>query len=210
MKYGFFGRFCLLPLITLALSAPLSADTQFISDVCYVSLRAEQNNQSKVVFSGLKTGNVVTLLEAPEESDWSKVRTESGKEGWLRRQYLTSNPTAQMQLERLVASQTANKHPAAVDPMAGVPAACQSYASELSSLKALSADAVNLNKRYQDLLAEHELAKTKLDGLRAENERLKDSHRYTQWIFGGGLVALGILLTLIIQAIKPKARTEWI
>lgn len=195
--------------LSIALTAANSqADTQFISDVCYVSLRAEQNNQSKVVFSGLKTGNVVTLLEAPEESDWSKVRTENGKEGWLRRQYLTSNPTAQMQLERLMANQAAK--PPAIDPQAEVPAACQAYASELSSLKALSADAVNLNKRYQDLLAEHEMVKTRLDGLRAENERLKDSHRYTQWMFGGALVALGILLTLIIQAIRPKARTQWI
>lgn len=187
------------------------AESQYISDVCYVSLRADQSNDAKVVHSGLKTGTQVTLVEAPAGSDWSKVRTDTGNEGWLRRQFLTSNPTAQMQLDKLLAAQTSNKPaPPPVDPSAEVPPACLSYATELSNLKALSADTVNLNKRYQDLLTEHELMKTNLDGLRAENERLRDSTRYTQWIYGGGLVILGIFLTLIIQAIKPKRNSGWV
>ncbi|MFO1370677.1 MAG: TIGR04211 family SH3 domain-containing protein [Marinagarivorans sp.] len=184
------------------------ADTLYISDQCYASLRVGQTNDSKVVHSGLKTGTPVTLLEAPAESDWSRVKTDSGQEGWLRRQFLTSGPTAQMQLDKLK-SETANR-PAPVDPAAEVPAACQSYAAELASLKALSSDAVNLNKRYQDLLAEHEMAKTTLDSLRAENERLKGSTQHTQWIYGGILVAAGILLTLLIQALKPSRRSEWV
>ncbi len=192
-------------------SATYAADTQYISDVCYVSLRAEQNSQAKVVFSGLKTGNLVTLLEAPEDSDWSKVRTDSGSEGWLRRQYLTSGPTAQMQLERMLATQGPTKPaPPPVDPMADVPPACISYATELSNLKALSADTVNFNKRYQDLLTEQEMTKTTLEGLRAENERLRDSNRYSQWVFGGGLVTLGIFLTMIVQALRPRGRSQWV
>ncbi|HEY6529534.1 MAG TPA: TIGR04211 family SH3 domain-containing protein [Cellvibrionaceae bacterium] len=184
------------------------AETLFISDVCYASLRAGQTNDSKVVHSGLKTGTVVTLVEAPAESDWSRVKTESGQEGWVRRQFLTAGPTAQMQLDKFK-NETANR-PAPVDPAAEVPAACQGYAAELASLKALSTDAVNLNKRYQDLLAEHEMAKTSLDSLRAENERLKGSTQHTQWIYGGILVAAGILLTLLIQAFKPSRRSEWV
>lgn len=111
-----------------------------------------------------------------------------------------------MQLEKLQANPV---KPPALEPGAEVPPACLSYAAELSNLKALSIDAVNLDKRYQDLLTEHEMAKTNLDGLRAENERLKDSTRYTQWIYGGSLVVIGILLTLFIQAVRPKRRSEW-
>lgn len=186
----------------------VQAETLYISDVCYTSLRAAQSNDSKVVHSGLKTGTPVTLLEAPADSDWSRIKTEGGQEGWLRRQYLLNGPTAQMQLDKLK-NETANR-PAPVDPAAEVPAACQSYAAELAGLKALSSDAVNLNKRYQDLLAEHEMAKTSLDSLRAENERLKGSTQHTQWIYGGILVAAGILLTLLIQALKPSRRSEWV
>jgi SH3 domain protein len=184
------------------------ADTFFVSDVCYTSLRAGQTNESKVVHSGLKTGTPVLLLEAPTDSDWSRVKTDGGQEGWIRRQFLLSGPTAQMQLDKLK-SEPVNR-PAPVDPTAEVPAACQSYAAELASLKALSADAVNLNKRYQDLLAEHEMAKTSLDSLRAENERLKGSTQHTQWIYGGILVAAGIFLTLLIQAFRPSRRSEWV
>jgi hypothetical protein len=94
--------------------------------------------------------------------------------------------------------------------MADVPPACISYATELSNLKALSADTVNFNKRYQDLLTEQEMTKTTLEGLRAENERLRDSNRYSQWVFGGGLVTLGIFLTMIVQALRPRGRSQWV
>lgn len=184
------------------------AETVFISDVCYASLRASQSNDSKVVQSGLKSGSPVTLLEAPADSDWSRIKTESGQEGWVRRLFLLNGPTAQMQLDKLKSEATAR--PAPVDPAAEIPAACTSYAAELANLKALSSDAVNLNKRYQDLLTEHEMAKTSLDSLRAENERLKGSTQHTQWIYGGILVAGGILLTLLIQAVRPRRRSEWV
>lgn len=184
------------------------AESAFISDVCYVSLRAAQTNDSKVVQTGLRTGSPVTVLEAPADSEWSRIKSESGQEGWLRRNMLLSGPTAQMQLDKLKTEAAAR--PAPVDPAAEVPAACQGYAAELASLKALSADAVNLNKRYQDLLAAHEVANTKLDSLRAENERLKGSTQHTQWIYGGILVAGGILLTLLVQAIRPRRRSEWV
>lgn len=193
---------------TLAACLSPAALAEYISDVCYVSLRADQSNDSKVVHSGLKTGSLVSVLETSANSDWSKVKTETGNEGWIRRQFLLSTPTAQMQLDKLQAN-AAKPTPPPIEPGAEVPPACLSYAAELSNLKALSVDAVNLNKRYQDLLTEHEMAKTNLDSLRAENERLKDSTRYTQWIYGGGLVFIGILLTLFIQAVRPKRRSEW-
>ena len=148
----------------------------------------------------------MTLLEAPADSDWSRIKTESGQEGWVRRLFLLNGPTAQMQLDKLKSEATAR--PAPVDPAAEIPADCTSYAAELANLKALSSDAVNLNKRYQDLLTEHEMAKTSLDSLRAENERLKGSTQHTQWIYGGILVAGGILLTLLIQAVRPRRRSE--
>ena len=200
----------ILGLVSASLSLNLSAqaETLLISDVCYASLRANQTNDSKVVQSGLKTGTQVTLLEAPSDSDWSRVKTDTGQEGWIRKQFLLNGPTAQMQLDKLK-TETANR-PAPVDPSAEVPAACHSWAAELANLKALSADAVNLNKRYQDLLAEHEMAKTSLDSLRAENERLKGRTQHTQWIYGGILVAGGVLLALLIQAIRPRRRSEWV
>jgi SH3 domain protein len=194
----------------LLCAAPLcQADSLFISDTCYVSLRAAQSNDSRVLHSGIKTGTPVSLIEAPADSDWSRVKTDTGQEGWLRRQFLINGPTAQMRLDKLSAEQASKPAPPPVEPGAEVPAACISYAAELANLKALSADAVNFNKRYQDLLTQHEMAKSQLDSLRAENERLKDSTRYTQWVYGGILVAAGIFLTLIIQAIKPRRRSEW-
>jgi SH3 domain protein len=198
----------LLCLSTLSLGLSAQAEPLLISDVCYVSLRAAQTNDSKVVQSGLKTGTPVTLLEAPADSEWSRIKTDTGQEGWLRRQYLLSGPTAQMQLDKLK-NDSANRPPP-IDPSAEVPAACQAYAAELANLKALSSDAVNLNKRYQDLLTEHEMAKTSLDSLRAENERLKGSTQHTQWIYGGILVAAGMLLALLIQTFRPRRRSEWV
>ncbi len=195
--------------LALGLQAPASlAEGLFISDVCYVSLRAGQSNDSRVVHSGIRTGTTVTLLETSTDSEWQRIRTETGQEGWVRKQFVTSNPTAQMQLDKLRAEQAAAKAPA--DANAEVPAACASYAAELANLKALSADAVNLNKRYQDLLTQHEMAKSQLDSLQAENLRLKDSTSYAQWVYGGILVAAGALLSLFMQLFIPRRRSEWV
>ena len=86
----------------------------------------------------------------------------------------------------------------------------EQYAEELRKIRALSADAINLNQRYQDLLEKHELVQTEFDAVRAENDRLKSNNTINQWLFGAGLVIFGMFLMLVLPAFtRQKRYSDW-
>ncbi|UCH81287.1 MAG: TIGR04211 family SH3 domain-containing protein [Nitrospiraceae bacterium] len=62
------------------------ADTQYVSDQLIITLREGKGNEYKII----KTLKAGTPLEIIEESEhYLKVRTESGSEGWVLKQYIT-------------------------------------------------------------------------------------------------------------------------
>jgi len=168
----------------------------------------------------------MTILEQPKDLDWAKVRTPSGLEGWIRKQYLKSTPTAKLRLSTAVEEMTsAKKQLSQVEQQLKELRQAHSLLSkqsdttqkdhnkvseELRTLKTLSADAVNLSHRYKELLANHEVLKTDYDSVIAENDRLKSDKTVNQWLFGAGLIILGMFLMLIVPALKPAKRNgEW-
>lgn len=203
------------------------AQTRYISDVVLVPVRSGAGNQYRIIHSGIKSGTKMTVLEEDPSGDWTKIRTERGMEGWVRTQYLTNSPTAALQLEQAQAtlnqaleraetleqrlSELQTEHQSLSQQAAQDSSERDTYAEELRELRELSADAVNLNQRYRELLQRHELIQTEFDAIKAENDRLKADQTINQWLFGAGLMILGMILMLILPALKPKKRhSEWV
>jgi SH3 domain protein len=70
--------------------------------------------------------------------------------------------------------------------------------------------AFNLEEEHQRMLKDNQLLQTHADVLKAENEKLKNTDRFNHWIYGGGLVFGGVLLSFILQAFgRRKRRSEW-
>ena len=63
------------------------ADTQYVSDMLILCLRAGPGNEYKVI-RNLKTDAPLEVLE--EDELYLKVRTDQGEEGWVLRQYISS------------------------------------------------------------------------------------------------------------------------
>ncbi len=201
--------------------------TQYVSDVVHVPVRSGAGNQYRIIFSNLRSGAAVTVLSQSEGGEWSQIRLASGTEGWVPSQYLTAKPTAGMQLENAQARlATATNRIAALEEelatmkrehgeLSGLTAQQQSEgeacAEELKNLKVLSAGAVNLNERHRDLLAKYEMMQTERDSLRAENDQLKADRTVSQWLFGAGLLFAGMVLMLVLPALKPaKRNSDWV
>lgn len=217
----------LIPALAIALISVSSwGETRYISDVVLVPVRSGAGNEYRIIHSGIRSGTKMTVLENPE-GDWAKIRTEGGMEGWVPKQYLSASPTAQLQLnaatsqlkaamekaqtleEQLRTLQGEHKELAAQAKQQAQER--DAYAEDLRELRALSADAVNLNQRYQELLARHELIQTEFDAIKAENDRLKSDQTINQWLFGAGLMILGMILMLILPSLRPKKRhSEWV
>ncbi|MFQ5900098.1 MAG: TIGR04211 family SH3 domain-containing protein [Thermodesulfobacteriota bacterium] len=64
------------------------ADTQYISDKLIVTMRQGMGNEYKIV-KMLKTGTTVEVIE--ETDKYYKVQTEDGQEGWVLKQYITTD-----------------------------------------------------------------------------------------------------------------------
>ena len=74
------------------------ASTYYVAPSSEVPLRTGTNNTKKIV-AVLKDGTQVELLQ--EEGPWAYVRTQSGREGWILKRYLTQQPPPRMLLQRL-------------------------------------------------------------------------------------------------------------
>ena len=212
-----------LPLLSFA----ANAQSVYVSDVFYVPVRSGAGTQFRIVHSGIKSGTQVTRLEESEDKEWSLIRTEGGLEGWIPNQYVMTEPTARLQLGAAQAKLTTamkrisdleaelkqlrGEHNSLAQSSNDQVKERDQYAEELRKIRALSADAINLNQRYQDLLEKHELMQTEFDTVRAENDRLKSNKTINQWMFGAGLVILGMILMLILPAFaRQKRNSDWV
>jgi SH3 domain protein len=64
------------------------AETQYVSDMLILCLRAGPGDEYKVIRT-LRSDTPVEVLE--EDKGYLKVRTDEGEEGWVLKQYLSSN-----------------------------------------------------------------------------------------------------------------------
>jgi SH3 domain protein len=78
----------IVPLILLSVSVRATyADRRYVSDMIIITLRTGQGQEYKVIKT-LKTDTPVEVLE--ESESYLRVRTEEGEEGWVAKQYITS------------------------------------------------------------------------------------------------------------------------
>lgn len=221
--------FCLLALSAPLLSATANAQERYISDVLHVPLRSGMGNQFRIVHQGIRSGTQVELLEQGETADgesWSLVRTPNGTEGWMRTQFLLEEPTAALRLERAEqrASNAATQAQTlrenlqesrqAISQLEGdLEQVREDYATlqeEHEEIQAISADALGLHEQHQELSESYQMLQTRHEVIQAENERLRLEQRYRDWLFGGGILVAGIILSLILQALGRRRRqSEW-
>ncbi|GAA5523801.1 hypothetical protein Maes01_00350 [Microbulbifer aestuariivivens] len=203
-----------------------SEGTRYITDKLHVPLRSGKGNEFRILHRGLPSGTKLILLEDIPVDGWARVRTPSGEEGWIRRQYLINEPTADIKLQRAEANlarfekmegnlggevrrlEAENRQLS--EKLAGAEEQAQRLAGELKEIKTLSADAVALNQRHQKLLQQHELLKQKQMMAEAEIQRLSASEQHKWYLYGALSVAAGAILAMIAPNFRRRrGHSEW-
>lgn len=230
-KYSFMIRplAVLFFLITATTSVGAYAQDRYITDKLFVPLRSGMGNQYRIVHKGLPSGYKLEFLEEATDDNgvvWSRVRTPRGLEGWVRQQYIFSEPTAAVKLKNLTEKisrldgnqkQLLDEHDALQQENTTLKKqqtvlqdTLKKTNREYVDLRKLSANTVQLNEQYKNLNETHQILQTRAEVLTAENEMLKNSQRHSEWIFGAFILIIGIIVSFILQSIgRRKRHSEW-
>jgi len=221
MNYRYLFIFTLIYCILSPSS--LLAETQFVSDDLVITLRTGQGNQYEI----LKTLNSGTKLEILEQTDtgYTRVRTESGLEGWVRTQYLTNEPIARVKLEQAEKKITSlteklntaqeelkelRKEKGQLDSsLSKLRSEHESTSKELESLSDVASRPKQLATENKELRLQYEKINDELLLVKQENQVLKDRSKRNWFLTGAGVVILGIFIGLIIPKLRFRKKDGW-
>ena len=203
---------------TMAFSTSSLAEDRYVTDVIYIPLRADKDNQATIIKSGLPTGTRLKFLSEEEDTNknkWSRVATSEGIEGWMRSQNLTAEPTASMKLAALTSGPTdmvelQKQNISLKNELASAKAAAQNLSKELEEIRKSPTSDINLEQENQNMNRINQALLVERDVLKAENDHLQKSDAYNQRIYGGMLILAGVILSFVLQLFgKRKRRSEW-
>lgn len=204
-------------------------ETVYIMDTIYVPLRTGKGIQYRIIEDAMASGYRLNRIREEEDDNgnsWSLVETQKGNQGWLQSQYLQNQAVAkdrlaaaQQQLAALQQQQQSSggqisdlelRNAQLTEELQSARNQIGSLTEELDTIKRISADAVNIDRRNQSLIEEREKLKTRVDVLENRNQQLSDDSNQTWFLYGAIAVGIGCLLTLIVQKVRIKRRhSEW-
>jgi len=98
--------FALVIIASYLIAAPAQAETRYVGDQLIITLRQGTSTKHKILKT-LETGTPVEVIE--EGSSYYKVRTSDGTEGYVLRQYISSNPPKSLRIDELEIENSALK-----------------------------------------------------------------------------------------------------
>ncbi len=211
-------------LLSLLVISPTLAEKRYVSDVLIINLRTGPGNEFRIL-KGLKSGTHLEFIEEDTEKKFSKVITDKGLEGWVPTRFMLKEPIAfeklilaQRELDKtkLDLSELKKKHSDTKKQLATTNRNSKSLSSdkkkqakELAHIKKVSANAINLDSKNQQLMEQGEQLKITVDTLRADNERLQSSKDLNYMLLGSMLILLGLFLGWLLPKISSKRGDGW-
>lgn len=186
----------------LAYASTAAADIYAVSNESEVPVRSGQGTEYKIV-SLLQNGEKVVSLE--EDGYWSKVRTATGREGWVLNRYLSTTPSIDDALSLPTTNNETNKQaekirsmteqpPSALQPEEnGIPETLQSPEPfDMENSKSLQIE--EMQKKADKEIEE---IRNKLAEVTIENKVLRENERIKWFLIGGGVLLIGWIIGLI-------------
>ncbi len=211
-------------LLVCCQSAIATAQTRYVTDEFEIMLRTGPSSKNKIL-KVLKSGERIQILEAETENGYSRVRTSRGDEGFLISRYLIDTPSARNRVKTLEAQiqqlrakpgelqsmlATAQEdNQALIEQNTKLTAKLTQTSKELTNIKRVSADAVNIANRNAKLEDEVQGLLLQMDDIRIQNQALKDQSAQRWFLLGGGAILLGLFLGWLLSISKGTRRQSW-
>lgn len=211
-------------LVCLAVAGNVYAETSYVSDSLEITMRSGKGNSYSITRM-LDSGTPLEVLEVDKDEGYTRVRTKSGKEGWVLSRYLMKTPAArdrlasaeknlaEMELEKrkletAMATLTEEKNALATD-LESTTGQNRKAGQELAEIKRTASSALAIDAENKDLKSRVVTLERELQTLQQENEGLRDRSDRDWFMVGAGVVLLGILIGLIIPRIRWRKKSSW-
>lgn len=218
MKNILFTFFCLI-----CLSQTVNAKAVYVTDNMKFTLRSSESNRSKIL-KMLPTGTALTIISVNKSSGYSKVRTNSGVEGFILTRHTLDKPISRWYLNKANKKlETLQQESATINEelnqLKGVNSQAQGsnqtltkerdlLSNELNDLRQTAANAVQL-KHQRDQLQERVISvERELKQVKRENQTLEDSTNQDWFLYGGMLSLFGVILGFILPKLSWRRKTS--
>lgn len=205
-------------LLAIFFATSVYAETAYVSDIQFVSVREGQDNSTRAVERGLRSGTSLEVLE--RANGHTRVRTPKGNEGWIADYYLTGKKVTrekvieqETQITELIESKLTiqkqlNQSSALVNQLkkdvAGLTSDKTSLEQKLADLNELTLQAQEIVKDKEVMSFEVDSIMQRLQFAEAETIRLKDERQLKWFIIGAGTLVLGVLFGVIAPSMRRK------
>jgi len=220
----------------LGFALPSHAQDAYVSDRLAVPLYGAPSDQARMVDRALPGGSRITLLEPAATGAFTRVRTETGLEGWLAASVISTEPparerlaAAEAEVERLSATvvelrgaiqrlQSGGAAPlpagAGTAPQAGLEvgppdlaSSIESLRAELAGLRRSAGNSSGVETANQRLTELNAQLRQEVESLALELQVIRDEASRTSLLWGAGLILLGLIIGLLVKA-RPR-RSAW-
>ena len=200
------------------------AETRYVSDVLEITMRSGKGT-SYGITRMLRSGTAVQVLEVDKKAGYSKVRTSSGKEGWVLSRFLMNGKAAR---ERLAAAEKSlaelelenrklttamsaltDEKKLLQNNLGDLEGESRSVSQELAEIKHTASSALAIDSENKDLKSRLVSLERELQTVQQENQSLKDRTARDWFMVGAAVVLLGIIIGLIIPKIRFRKKSSW-
>lgn len=202
---------CLLAL-GLWTAPTVAAKDFYVSDRMQITVRTGPTTDNRVI-EMITSGDQVTILEETNDG-WAKVRTATGKEGWVLRRFLVDEAPAVIRLQEMADSQGKNlaqrldeaKRDGGEAKRLQLAAETRAREAEaaLQKLQTECAEVVKLREEYGKLQEDYQQQTQEMEELSTEIESLRFSTNLKWFLAGGGVLFLGWVIGLAFGRRKKR------
>jgi SH3 domain protein len=211
----------ILPLILMSilLSPPTSvqAETRYINPSADTVVRRGQGNKYKIIAMA-KEGTAVEFLE--ESNGYSKVRLPNGKEGWVVKRFLSTQPpldqvvaTLQAENSGLQENQTTlNQQTEALSTALANSEEQRNLAlqerdqiqNQYRLLQQETADVMQIKTDMKNITAKNTALLQDLSTLTRDNDSLRNDYSFKWFLAGGGVLLFGMIVGGLLKGSRRR------
>jgi len=210
--------------LVITMTGQVMAESRYVSDTLEITMRSGKGT-SYGITRMLRSGTRLEVLEIDKKSGYTKVRTKSGKEGWVLSRFLMKTPAARDRLataekklaeleldnRKLETTMAALKDEKAKlsKNLGSLDSESRKVSQELAEIRRTASSALAIDSENKELKGRVVSLERQMQTLQQENEGLKDRTARDWFMVGAGVILLGIIVGLIIPRIRWRKKSSW-